>query len=145
MAFRSLLGVGPWGGVHASSRTPAARATARISALAPGVVYPRAARPLAILPDDMLDAFRGIFERDVRGPFPRALLERLRLRRCTQCAEEHARARCPACQALAQLPPVVVHGRLRHHPSRARRRREPNGDVTSSRATRGRCGSRAAR
>jgi hypothetical protein len=115
MAFRSLLGVGPWGGVHAALRTPAARALARTSVLAGGIVYPRAARPLATLPDDVLAAFRDIFERDVRGEFPRALLERLRLRRCTQCGDEHARARCPTCQALALLPPVVVApGGLRH-------------------------------
>ena len=116
MVFRTLLGVGPWGGVHAQRRTPAARALARTSALAAGITYPRAARPLATLPDDLVDVFRGIFERDVRGAFPRGLLERLRLRRCTQCGDEHARLRCPTCQALVQLPPVVLHGRLRHHP-----------------------------
>ena len=116
MAFRTLLGVGPWGGVHATLRTVAARALARTSVLAPGIVYPRAARPLATLPDDLLETFRGIFERDVRGAFPRGVLERLRLRRCTQCGDEHARLRCPTCQALAHLPPVVVHGKLRHHP-----------------------------
>ena len=116
MAFRTLLGVGPWGGVHAQQRTPAARALARTSALVAGITYPRAARPLATLPDDLLDVFRGIFEADVRGGFPRGVLERLRLRRCSQCGDEHARLRCPTCQALAQLPPVVVHGRLRHHP-----------------------------
>jgi hypothetical protein len=117
MAFRTLLGVGPWGGVHqvaaGAARTCAARALRRLSVYAAGVVYPRAARPLAILPDELTDAFRAIFERDQRGPFPRALLERLRLRACTACGEEHARARCPACQAAAVLPPVVIHGRLR--------------------------------
>lgn len=113
MAFRSLLGVGPWGGV-ARSCPPGARALRRISVLAPEIVYPRAARPLAILPDDLLDTFRAIFERDQRGVFPRAALERLHLRACSACGEEHARVRCPACQAVAYVPPAVVHGRLRY-------------------------------
>jgi tRNA A-37 threonylcarbamoyl transferase component Bud32 len=118
MAFRSLLGVGPWGGVHqpaaASQRCPAAaRPARRISVLGTEIVYPRAARSLAILPDELLAAFRAIFERDVRGPFPRAELERLRLRACATCGDEHARVRCPTCQTLAHLPPIAVNGRLR--------------------------------
>lgn len=112
MALRSLLGVGPWGGV-AKACSPLARAVHRRSVLGADIVYPRAARPLATLPDDLLDAFRAIFERDQRGPFPRALLERLRLRRCSSCGEEHGRARCPSCQALAHQPPTIVFGRLR--------------------------------
>jgi hypothetical protein len=126
MVFRSLLGVGPWGGV-AKACSPGARALRRHSVLATDVVYPRAARPLAILPDDLLDVFRAIFERDQRGVFPRAALERLRLKPCSTCGEEHARVRCPACQAVAHVPPAVVHGRLRYQPI-------PAGDVV--RATR---------
>jgi hypothetical protein len=57
--------------------------------------------------------FRAIFERDERGVFPRPVLERLRLRRCSACGLEHARVRCPACAIPA--PPVTVHGRLRWH------------------------------
>jgi len=119
MAFRSLLGVGPWGGVHQPpGRTappcPAgARPVRRISVLRPEVIYPRAARPVAILPDELVSAFTAMFERDVRGPFPRALLERLHLRACTACGGEHARHRCPSCRTAAHVPPTVVHGRLR--------------------------------
>lgn len=119
MAFRSLLGVSPWGGVHKpadpAQRCPATqRALRRLSVYAPEVTYPQAARPLEILPDELAGVFRAIFERDQRGPFPRAALERLRLRRCTACGEEHGRVRCPACQATAHLPPAVIHGRLRY-------------------------------
>jgi hypothetical protein len=115
MAFRTLLCVGPWGGV-AKGCPPGARALRRHSVLASDVTYPRAARPLAILPDELLDAFRDIFERDRRGVFPRAMLERLRLRACSTCGEGHARVRCPACQAVAHVPPAVVHGRVRWQP-----------------------------
>ncbi len=118
MAFRSLLGVGPWGGVHQPANpalrvSPLLRPLRRLSVFAPDVVYPRAARSLAILPDELAAVFRAVFERDVRGAFPRVELERLRLRPCSTCGEEHGRVRCPACQTAAQLPPVVVHGRLR--------------------------------
>jgi hypothetical protein len=118
MAFRSLLGVGPWGGVHqpanpADRISPLQRALRRLSVYAADVLYPRAARSLSILPDELTAAFRAIFERDLRAPFPRVELERLRLRTCTSCGEEHGRVRCPACQTAAHLPPVVIHGRLR--------------------------------
>jgi len=121
MAFRSLLGVGPWGGVYqpgspALRCAPGSRALRRISVYASEIVYPRAARPLAILPDELATAFRAIFDTDRRGAFPRGLLEGLRLRRCSACGEEHARVRCPRCLAQAPLPPAVVHGRLRWHP-----------------------------
>lgn len=118
MVFRSLLGVGPWGGVHqpadpAKRCSPLSRALRRISVYATDVVYPRAARSLAILPDELTAVFKAIFEADLRAPFPRALLERLHLRACTTCGEEHGRVRCPACQTASTLPPVLVHGRLR--------------------------------
>ncbi len=121
MAFRSLLGVGPWGGVHQPADPtqrcpPSARAHRRISVYAADIVYPRAARPLASLPDELSAELRAIFERDYRGVFPRVLLERLRLRRCSACNEEHARVRCPSCQTQAHVPPAIVHGRLRWQP-----------------------------
>jgi hypothetical protein len=120
MAFRSLLGVGPWGGVHqptdpARRCPPPARAARRLSVYDVDVIYPRAARPLAILPDDVAAEFRARFERDLRGVFPRGELERLRLARCPTCGEEHGRVRCPACQTRAHQPPAVVRGRLRWH------------------------------
>lgn len=114
MTLRTLLGVGPWQGVHAS--VPAAhRASQRVSVLGDGITYPRAARPIASLPDELIGTFRAIFERDVRGVFPRQQLERLRLVACGTCGEEHARARCPSCQTRSHVPPVVTHGSIRWH------------------------------
>ncbi|CAN5912528.1 hypothetical protein BH11MYX2_BH11MYX2_02470 [soil metagenome] len=117
MAFRSLLGVGPWGGVHQPADptlrvAPTLRALRRLSVLATDIVYPRAAKSLGILPDELRELFRAIFERDQRGVFPRLELERLRLRACTQCGEEHGRLRCPTCATVSSLPPSVIHGRL---------------------------------
>jgi hypothetical protein len=112
MILRSLVGVGPWGGVHASC-LPTQRAKRRLSVLGADITYPRAARALAILPDELIAALREIFERDVRGAFPRTELERVRLRACATCGEEHARVRCPSCLTLARRPPIVAHGRLR--------------------------------
>ncbi len=118
MALRSLLGVGPWGGVHqpanpADRCPPLLRALRRLSVYAADILYPRAARPLAILPDEISDAFRAVFERDRRDVFPRTVLERLRLRACSTCGDEHGRVRCPTCQTAAHLPPAIVRGRLR--------------------------------
>ncbi|HTR49549.1 MAG TPA: hypothetical protein VMJ10_02515 [Kofleriaceae bacterium] len=115
MVVRTLLCVGPWAGVCKQTPLPA-RALRRRSVLGDGIVYPRAARPIATLPDELVETLRAIFERDVRGTFPRAVLERLHLRRCSACGEEHARHRCPSCQQRAPLPAAVVHGRLAWQP-----------------------------
>lgn len=116
MALRSLLGVGPWGGVHqpvdpADRCPPLLRALRRLSVFAADILYPRAARPLAILPDEIANTFRAVFERDERV-VPRSVLERLRLRACSTCGDEHGRVRCPTCQTTAHLPPAIVRGRL---------------------------------
>ncbi|MBV8762541.1 MAG: hypothetical protein JO257_34975, partial [Deltaproteobacteria bacterium] len=113
MALRSLVLVGPWGGV-ARGLSAGARVVQRKSVLAPDVTYPRTARPLATLPDGLLHLFRAIFERDERGVFPRSALDQLRFVTCASCGEEHARVRCPACAVV--VPPVAVHGRLRWQP-----------------------------
>ncbi len=118
MAFRSLLGVSPWGGVHqpaaGSQRIAAAlRPAHRLSVLGPNIVYPRVARAIATLPAALLAVFRGSFEDDQRGEFPRHELERLRFRACSTCGEEHAVVRCPSCQTRAYQPPLVITGRLK--------------------------------
>jgi DNA-binding helix-hairpin-helix protein with protein kinase domain len=112
MVFRALLFVSPWGGVTRRA-TGAARVIQRITVYASDVTYPRAARPLATLPDELTAVLRAIFERDDRGIFPRGALEGVQFRRCAQCGDEHARMRCPACQTRVVVPPEVVHGRLR--------------------------------
>ncbi|HEY3351798.1 MAG TPA: hypothetical protein VGQ83_00995 [Polyangia bacterium] len=113
LVLQSLLWVGPYGGLY-RPRDPArlvahaARPLHRITVFHPDVRYPRPARPLGVLPDDLLEELRLVFERDRRVPFPRPLLEGLRFTRCTACGTEHARAVCPGCRP-APAAAVVAH------------------------------------
>ncbi len=109
MLFRTLCWVGPFGGVHQPADptrrvAPAARPLRGPSVFDPEIVYPRSAAPLAVLSDELLDHFAAVFDRGQRAPFPPALLDRLRLRRCTTCGLDHARARCPACDRRVAVP-----------------------------------------
>ncbi|UQA59640.1 hypothetical protein [Polyangium aurulentum] len=102
MAMTTLLCVGPYGGVFRpkdpARRIPeSARPLHRITVFHPEVRYPKPAIPYGLLPDDLLQAFSAVFERDMRRPFPLALLEELRWTRCLSCGAEHARLRCPSC------------------------------------------------
>jgi hypothetical protein len=114
MLLRSLLWVGPYGGVLAAARRvpPAARPLRGISVLDPDVVYPRAALPPAILPDDLVGHFQAVFAAGRRGRFPPALLETLRFTRCA-CGAEHARRACPVCRTTVAVPATVARGQLR--------------------------------
>ncbi|HVV83232.1 MAG TPA: hypothetical protein VHE35_09130 [Kofleriaceae bacterium] len=117
MVFRTLLWVGPFGGVHAPAEparrvAPAARPLEGPPVFAADVTYPRAAVPLAALPDDLADHFADVFARGRRGPFPAALLDRLRLTRCDACAIDHGRARCPSCAKTVAVPAALPLGAL---------------------------------
>ncbi len=117
MVFRTLLWVGPYGGVHAPADprrriAPAARVLEGPPVFDAAVTYPRAAVPFAALTDELATYFGEVFGRGARGPFPAALLERLRLTRCDACAIDHARARCPRCAHAVAVPAQVVHGTL---------------------------------
>jgi hypothetical protein len=114
LLFSSLLYVHPYGGVHLSYPTPLRRAEARHSVLRPDVTYPKGAAPYRILPDEVLDWFEGVFDKDRRGVFPVRLLD-LGWTAC-KCGLEHARAACPACAAarpLAVREAVRFHGKCR--------------------------------
>jgi hypothetical protein len=109
MAMRTLVCVGPYGGVFrpALGESPvvhAARPLRRISVFDARVLYPKPALPLHSLPDELLEFFRGVFAEDRRDPLPLALLEGLAFARCRSCGLEHARARCPACSITVAAP-----------------------------------------
>jgi hypothetical protein len=106
MLMQSLLFVGPYGGVHrpadAAKRVPhEARPLRRVTVFDPEVRYPKPALHYSLLPDDLLQQFHAVFQKDQRGVFPVALLNSLRWTRCGGCGAEHARAQCPQCATAA--------------------------------------------
>ena len=110
LLMRSLLFVDPYGGVY-KPKDPARKLLAsvrplqRVTVFHPEVVYPRAALRWDVLPDELLQQFHLVFEKDERGVFPVALLDSLRFTRCTACGTEHARPLCPQCSGA---PPAAV-------------------------------------
>ncbi len=113
LLMQSLLFVDPYGGVYrpksSSNRIPHdARPLQRITVFHPEVKYPKPAIPYKVLPDDLLDYFHQVFEKDRRGEFPRSLLDRLYWKQCQHCGTEHARSTCPNCSlAVSVLTPTL--------------------------------------
>lgn len=109
MAMRTLLSVGPYGGVHrpgaACGRvTRGRRPLERITIFDAAVRLPRPALHFRALTEPLLDYFRRTFVGDERAPMPRRLLASLHWRRCSSCNAEHARSRCPHCRSSAPVP-----------------------------------------
>jgi hypothetical protein len=119
MLFQSLTFVSPYGGVHRppkGSRVLSAlepRVVGRVSVFHPDVRYPKTMPPLGVLPDEVLDHFKRVYQDDLRGVFPLQLLQSMRWTTCTGCGAMHARAKCPSCAlpgAVRQT--VVVRGKV---------------------------------
>lgn len=118
MLMQCLLFVDPFGGVYRPKDSSKrilhdARPLYRITVFNPEVKYPKPAIPYNMLPDDLLQHFHLVFEKDKRGEFPRQLLESLRWTTCSTCSVEHARNVCPTCKAAAPAAvkeKVVVRG-----------------------------------
>jgi hypothetical protein len=116
---QSLLGVGPFGGIHrprdpARRLAPSARPAARVTIFHPEVLYPKPAVPLAALPDDLLHALHLAFVEDLRGPLPERLFE-APFETCGSCGLEHGRRSCPVCAPSAGArtrTAAVLRGRL---------------------------------
>jgi hypothetical protein len=118
MIFRTLLCVSPYGGVHApadASRRvpPSLRARRGVTVFDRDVVYPKAATPYAVLPDELLAHFDAVFARGQRGDVPRRLLDALRWTTCTACGAAHARPICPMCRVRVATPVASVRGAMR--------------------------------
>lgn len=103
LLLQSLLCVGPYGGVYLPAQGAAKRLARRITVFHPEVRYPRPARPLASLPEPLLDYLRRVFVDDLRAEPPAGMLDGLRFRTCDRCGAEHARSSCPSCVG-APLP-----------------------------------------
>lgn len=110
LLFKSLLYVNPFGGVHPKFPTFLKRAEKRISVFQPEVRYPKAAIHFRVLPDEILDYFHQVFEKDWRGEFPVNLLENFRWTKCLFCGQIHARTICPYClqKAPAAVKPIAM-------------------------------------
>ncbi len=105
LLFKSLLLVHPYGGVHPGIKTLTARAQAGVTALDPGVRYPKIALHPDTLSDDLLDVFHRTFAKGERGAFPLGVLRAYlgALTECDNCGAFYPRERshCPACTAKA--------------------------------------------
>ena len=115
MLHNSMLYVGPYGGVHRPGSglrlQHDARVLARIGVASPEVIYPKPALPRDALPDELLEHFNLVFDKDRRETFPDSLLQGLRWTACTQCGLSHARPRCPACVGHGVVrQTMVIHG-----------------------------------
>ncbi len=74
LLVKSLLQVHPYGGTHKRYKSLQARAKAGVSVLDTAVTYPKSARPLNTLSDNLKHQIHLIFERGQRTPFPISLL-----------------------------------------------------------------------
>jgi H/ACA ribonucleoprotein complex subunit 3 len=112
MLVQSLLYVGPYGGVHKPASGKRLQHDERVlqrrTFFDAGVVYPKPALPLDILPDQFLEHLHQVFEHDRRGEFPRTLLDNVRWTHCLGCGTLHARATCPICAAPGAIKQTLV-------------------------------------
>lgn len=118
MLFQSLLYVGPYGGVHrpklGARLQHDQRVLQRITVFrSTDVIYPKPAIPYGYLPDEVLDYFHGVFERDERKIFDTDLLRKIEWTKCSNCGTVHARRVCPACATSVKKEPVVVRGSVK--------------------------------
>ena len=111
LLMQSFLYVGPYGGVYrpakGKGKGDAERRRSRITVFHPEVIYPKPARIPEILPDELLEHFHKVFEKDERRPFPEDLLSDLVFQECRGCGTRHARHACPRC-ARFQTPQIVT-------------------------------------
>lgn len=110
MLMKCLLFVDPYGGAYLPKNKVNfiphdKRPLHRVTVFNPEVRYPKPAVPCNTLPDDLLDYFHQVFEKDLREKFPLNLLDNLKWSKCQNCGTEHARNVCPNC---AQVAPAAV-------------------------------------
>ena len=114
MLMRSLLLVGPYGGVY-RPKQPVKRVTEperplhRLTVFNADTRYPKPAVPLNVLPDDLLHLFQQVFEHDQRGVFPEL---QIRWTACLKCGMEHARQVCPVCLPSKIVQTTVIKGNI---------------------------------
>ncbi|MCP5099757.1 MAG: hypothetical protein GY943_29740, partial [Chloroflexi bacterium] len=109
--MKSLLHVHPYGGMHRVYKSLRTRAEARVSLFDTAVTYPKRARPIESLSDDLLHHLHRIFEQDYRQPIPLTFLTDYanNLIACPQCHLNYPRQRtgCPTCHQQTPVPQVT--------------------------------------
>jgi tRNA A-37 threonylcarbamoyl transferase component Bud32 len=121
MFMQSLLFVDPYGGIFRPQKganvvAHPARPLHRITVFHPQVRYPKQAQPLAGLPDDLRQYFQAVFEKDVRGVFPKKLLDNMNWIACPACGTHHGRKNCPTCRKAKKKClklTIIVKGKLK--------------------------------
>lgn len=108
LLVKSLLLVHPYGGAHHQHKSLQSRAAHGISILHPHVTYPKNARPLDTLSDDLLHHLHHTFNQGQRLIFPPHLLAHYAadLTTCPHCGLSYPRQRpgCPACRRPTPAP-----------------------------------------
>lgn len=110
MLFQSLLFVDPYGGIYkprnSSKQIPYyLRPLQRITIFNPDVIYPKTAIPYSVLPEELLQHFYMVFEKDKRGEFPLKIIEDIKWVKCPKCSIIHAKINCPVC---TKLTPALI-------------------------------------
>ncbi len=115
MLMECLLFVDPYGGIYNPKNKKndvlhCQRPLKRITVFHQDVKYPRPATPYNVLPDDLLELFHRIFEKDERKEVPLKLIESIRWTKCLNCGTQFAKNKCPVCaqEAPAAIKEVTV-------------------------------------
>ncbi|MEK7130614.1 MAG: hypothetical protein AAB793_03095, partial [Patescibacteria group bacterium] len=120
MFLQSLLAADPYGGIYKPKKTSGriphnARIFHRITIFHPEVMYPKPAIPYGMLPDELLQQFHLIFEKDWRGIFPEKIINAVRWTKCITCGAEYARPNCPNCRTAHPSivkQSIIVRGKV---------------------------------
>jgi hypothetical protein len=118
MLMECLLFVGPYGGIH-TPKDPkqklgfTQRVFKRLTVFSPEVRYPKPALHYSLLPDQLLQSFHEMFEKDKREPVDEQLLL-LTWVTCKTCGTQHARNVCPVCRfaAMPVKTKIAVRGKV---------------------------------
>ncbi|MFA5166217.1 MAG: hypothetical protein WC449_02840 [Candidatus Paceibacterota bacterium] len=116
LLMQSYLLAGPYAGVHKPPKGRQAnsleRRLKRITVFDKNVLYPKTARPLKSLSDDLLARFEQVFLKDKRQVFPENLLKNAQWTTCSQCGFEHARSVCPNCTQAVPKQSIQIQGNV---------------------------------
>jgi hypothetical protein len=118
LLFKTLLFVDPYGGIHkpkdvSKKVKQSGRVAKRINVFTPDVVYPKHAYPYKVLDASSLHYFQEVFIRDLRGEFPRHLLQNMQWKQCSFCGIEYATPVCPVCTiGHVAMIPVSISGNV---------------------------------